>query len=134
MWRADDGESTTRPLGIHFCRIDKGHIDGLPGLECKSGGLVESEREGVPCHDVALSQGDQLDVMGGHAASPVRVSGAEQTPLAQESGAFVIRANAEWLWMDSKFSASTSKPSMRGSRASAAATSRTRSSTNFGLS
>src|SRR6516162_1722050 len=45
-----------------------------------------------------------------------------------------IRAYAEWLWIDSKFSASTAKPSIRGSDASRAATPRTRSSTKRGLS
>ena len=41
---------------------------------------------------------------------------------------------AEWLWIDSKFSASTLNPSKRGSAASRPATPRTRSSTKRGLS
>ena len=45
-----------------------------------------------------------------------------------------ITANAEWLWIDSKFSAETLYRLTLSSEFSRAATSRTRSSTNFGLS
>ena len=43
-------------------------------------------------------------------------------------------AQAEWLWMDSKFSEATCQAAMRGSARRRRAMSRTRSSTNFGLS
>jgi len=107
MGCAHDGESATRSPGIHFRRIDEGHIDGLAGPEGKSGGLVEDERERVPRNNLALSQRHRLHLMGRHAASPVRDRGAHQAPLARAPGALAMRANAEWLWMDSKFSDST---------------------------
>ena len=45
-----------------------------------------------------------------------------------------MSAYAEWLWIDSKFSASTTYAAIRASAFSRAATSRTMSSTNFGFS
>jgi hypothetical protein len=45
-----------------------------------------------------------------------------------------MRAYAEWLWIDSKFSASTVNAVKRASAASYDATPRTRSSTKRGLS
>ena len=45
-----------------------------------------------------------------------------------------IRAYAEWLWIDSKFSASTVYAEKRSSAESREATPRTRSSTKRGLS
>jgi ribosomal protein L19 len=81
--------------------------------------------------------------ISGSSVLPQRQGAGKNRPLVSSGGradyagwrlAFSISAYAEWLWIDSKFSDSTTYAPMRASALSLAATSRTMSSTNFGLS
>ena len=82
----------------------------------------------VACVRPAMRRGSNGDVAEARTRDRRRLTGVRSyIPRA-------MRAYAEWLWIDSKFSASTLHAAKRASAASRPATPRTRSSTKRGLS
>src|SRR5574340_366512 len=106
--RADEREGVPAALRIRGWRIDQDDIDRLARLETETGWLVE-----MKCHRAFRNflPLPEFHIMDCHSMAPGvgncnpdsrRPSGC---PGLSASDGRRTRANAEWLWIDSKFSA-----------------------------